>query len=73
LFLKSGINRDSVVQPTVAAGIKSARPARIALQSRMAGVVADSTLTLFCFLIFDLDIEVELAYFNNCLYNIFST
>jgi len=39
----------------------------------MAGVVADSTLTLLYFLIFELDIEVDLAYFNSWLYNIFST
>jgi len=57
----------------VAAGIKSARPARIILQYRMAGVVADSSLTLFCFLIIELDIEVDLAYFDSWLYNIFST
>jgi len=37
------LNRDSVGPPTVAAGIKSTRPARIALRSRMAGVVADAT------------------------------
>jgi len=39
----------------------------------MAGVVADSTLTLLYLLIFELDIEVDLAYFKNCLNSIFST
>jgi hypothetical protein len=33
----------------------------------------EMTLTSLCDKIFDLDIEVDLAYINNCLGNIFST
>ena len=45
--------------------LKSARPVGLALRSRMAGVVADSTLLLFCLRTFTLDIEAYLAYANS--------
>ena len=70
--LRAAHDLTELAAKSVAAGIKSARPARLSLWSRMAGVVADSTLTLLCFLTFELDIEVDLAYFNNCLYRIIS-
>jgi hypothetical protein len=51
----------------MAMAINSARPARLALRSRMAGEVADLTLPLFCLRTFTLDINVDLAYANSML------